>query len=139
MKSAKVASIVMVVAACASPVSSPLPTMPPATAGMVLPTYEPGGGAYPAALATGTIEIKGSCVVLRDTMDHVLIWPSGTSAHMEGGSIVVASPAGPTLREHQQVSVGGGEFTVANFPRSITGLNDECRDMSLWLAAPGWT
>ncbi len=110
----------------------------PASGTIELPTYGP-GDAYPAALATGTIELQGSCVVLHDTTDHLLIWPSGTAASLDEGALIITSPAGPTLREHQKVSVGGGEYSQADFPRAIAGIPDACQGYLLWLAAPAWS
>lgn len=133
MKLATAVVIAMVLGGCASP-----PSVPPASGAIELPTYGP-GDAYPSALATGTIERQGSCVLLHDTTDHLLIWPAGTSASLDGGGLVITSSAGPTLHEHQKVSVGGGEYTPADFPRSIAGLADACRAFPLWLAAPAWS
>lgn len=74
-------------------------TSPPASlsaAGMRLPTYGP-GDAYPAALATGTLELRGGRVVLHDTTDYVLIWPAGTTALLDEGGLVVTEPTSPAL------------------------------------------
>jgi hypothetical protein len=132
MKLATVALLAVVCGGCASPTTSPA-----GSGGIELPTYGP-GDSYPAALATGTVERKGPCVLLHDTTDHLLIWPSGTAASLDSGALVVTSPAGPTLHEHQQVAVGGGEYSEADFPRPISGLADACRGMLFWLAAPAW-
>ena len=113
------------------------PTTPVAINALEVPTYEP-GDAYPAALATGTLERQGPCVVLHDTSDYLLIWPSGTAAFLDNGQLVITSPAGPTLREHQQVSVGGGEYSEATFGRPISDLPAACRNYLFWLAAPDW-
>jgi len=109
------------------------PSLTPA--GIQLPTYGP-GNAYPGALATGTLERRKACVVLHDTIDWLLIWPTGTTAWLDEGGLVVIEPSGPPLHEHQQISVGGGDYTEADFPRPITGLVDACRSYRLWLAAP---
>jgi hypothetical protein len=112
-------------------------TSPPASSGIDLPTYG-SGDAYPAALATGTVERSGPCVVLRGTTDHLLIWPAGTVASVDNREMVITSPAGPTLHEHQQVSIGGGEYREADFPRSTSAVPDACRGYLFWLADPGW-
>lgn len=104
-------------------------------AGIELPTYGP-GDAYPDALATGTLERRGGCVVLHGTTDHLLIWPAGTTAWLDEAGLVVVEPTGPALREHQLISVGGGEYAEADFPRPITGLDGACQSYPLWLAAP---
>ncbi len=113
------------------------PSLSPA--GIELPTYGLGND-YPAALATGTLERRESCVVLHVTIDvtidWLLIWPTDTTASLDEGSLVITEPVGPALHEHQQISVGGGDYTEADFPRPITGLVDACRSYRLWLAAP---
>jgi len=132
MKIATVALLAAVFGGCESVTTTPAPS---STIG--LPTYGP-GDAYPAALVTGTVERKGPCVVLLETTDRLLIWPPGTAASLENGALVVTSPAGPTLHEHQQVSIGGGEYRETDFPRPISGLADACRGYILWLADPAW-
>lgn len=100
-----------------------------------LPTYA-AGDAYPAALARGTLERQGPCIVLRDGQDHLLIWPPGTTATLGQAGVIVTEVGGQAFGEHQRVSFGGGEYTEANFPRRITGLPAGCRGSLLWLVDP---
>jgi hypothetical protein len=115
--------------------SQPAATAPAASSAIELPTYGP-GDAYPDALAAGTLERQGSCVLLRGSVDYELIWPSGTIAQLDGSGLVVTEPAGTVFHEHEQVSMGGGEYAEADFPRPIAGLAEACRGHLFWLAAP---
>ena len=123
----------VVATGCAS--ASPSPGATPAVGAVLLPTYA-AGNAYPSALAQGTLERKGPCIVLRDGQDYLLIWPPGTTATVGEAGFIVTEVGGQAFGEHQRVSFGGGEYTEADFPRPITGLPPGCRSSLFWLVDP---
>ena len=88
----------------------------------------------PAALLTGTVHFRDGCV-WADAFgeSQVVVWPwSARLDHADGELVIVVDDV--TLRDGDQFSIGGGQFTDVAFIRGLAGsIPDACLASLYWL------